>query len=168
VGFQLHGFHDNGLAPDTDFRINAWLRFDLTWSTTMFDEPTLKTLVASLDWLRVTMEGGIPLGAVITGVTNGIHGAFFPGQPSPEHPEVPAGAIFVAEISVRPSPKKNEPPPPVELDVLGVQISKEGELRVYVNPLRPPGAAPTTDFAILRSVLAQTELDLMKCRLLAD
>ena len=84
ITFTLHGFHDNGLAPDTNFEITLGLRFELVWPM-QFGEPAQKTLVAG--FLRVTLEGNsvgndLPIvpGKVISGVTDGINQAFSPIQ----------------------------------------------------------------------------------------
>lgn len=54
ITFQLHGFHDNGLAADTNFTIAIGLEFGLVWQTGGFSEPATKSLVAKLTYLRVT------------------------------------------------------------------------------------------------------------------
>jgi hypothetical protein len=143
IGFSLHGFHDNGLvAPDTNFIIDIWLRFELVWGAT-FTEPVNKTLVAVLEFLRVRDDGGPPFysSEVISGVGNAIHGSFFPSVwPDPEHPEVPNGAIYVANVPTGADLHTGA------IDVLDVLVSAAGELQVLVNPLAPPKLAPGFEF----------------------
>jgi hypothetical protein len=132
VGFRLHGFHDNGLATDTDFSIDIWLRFELCWSPS-FTEPVDKTLVAILDFLRVKAEGGLPLGAVISGVTKAIHESFYlPGGPDPSQPEVPDGAVAIQHLPTGANLRTGE------IDLLDVLVSSSGDLQFFVNPLAPP------------------------------
>lgn len=138
VGFRVRGFHDNGLAPDTDFSINIWLRFELVWSPS-FTEPTSKTLVAVLDFLRVIHDSGPPIvgGAVVSDVASAIAGTFFPSVwPDPTHPEVPKGAIFVAQFPTGADLSTGV------IDILDVLISSAGDLHMLVNPLTPPKQPP--------------------------
>jgi hypothetical protein len=135
ITFNLHGFHDNGLAPDTNFTITIGLRFELVWPM-QFGEPASKTLVAWLDFLRVVHDDGaddlIPVvpGQVVKGVGDGIYKAFFPdAYPNPEHPEVPFGAVFVADAPSLGGAQKGI------VDVIGVIPTAAGGLQVLVNPL---------------------------------
>ncbi len=154
AGFRLHGFRDNGWATDTDFFINLWLRLELAWGTFNFAEPTHKSVVASLDWLRVTADGfDVTLGKVITDVTKGIHKAFFPAEPSTAHPEVLAGSVYVADLPTGAEPNRGN------INLIGVDIAPSGDFRIFVNPLRPSDAPPTTDFGVLRQILVQTQID---------
>ncbi|HEX8048840.1 LGFP repeat-containing protein [Rhizobium sp.] len=162
IGFRLHGFRDNGAAPDTDYFINLWLRFELAWSTNNFAEPTDKSVVASLDWLRVTADGfDVSGGAVINGVTQGLHDAFFSAPGSGDHPEVLAGSLYVGNLPTHAEPRRGN------IDLIGIGVSKAGEFQVFVNPLRPTDAPDTSDYGILRSIGAQTELNLLVSKLLA-
>jgi len=52
-GSACADFHDNGLAPDTNFVIDLRLRFELVWSSTLTEAGGKKTLVAILDDLNV-------------------------------------------------------------------------------------------------------------------
>ncbi len=145
VGFRLHGFHDNGLWTDTDFAVNISLRFEMVWGPTL-TEPASKTLVAFLDFLRVTYEGGSDVlaptlpGNVVSGVTKAIHDAF--NTPNAEHPEVPLGAIYVAQVPVNGDSRHST------IDILDVLVSAAGELQFFVNPLAPPGYVDTPPFQV--------------------
>lgn len=146
VGFRLRGFRDNGLLPDTDFSIDIGLRFELVWGQT-FTEPTFKTLVAVLEFLRVRHEGGadqvIPIlpGEVIKGVTKAIGESFFPAVwPDPAHPDVPQGAIHVADVPTGANLRTGV------IDILDVLVSAAGDLQILVNPLTPPKQAPGFNF----------------------
>jgi hypothetical protein len=161
VGFRLHGFGDNGGAPDSDFAINLWLRFDLVWSLMQFTEPRWKSLVASLDWLRVTEEDRLDttFGGTVKGVSEGICHAFFPPDgPHPGHPEVPAGAVFVEEL-----PCVNDLTD--EVDRLGVQVSPTGSLRFYVSPLQSGNWPDIFNWPDIRVRAVQKALDDMWARL---
>lgn len=159
VNFRFRGFHDNGIAPDTDFAINIGLRFELVWGPT-FTEPSSKTLVAVLEFLRVIHEGGPPVvgGEVISGVSNAIAGSFF--QPDPAHPEVPKGAIYVDTVPTGANLRSSV------IDILDVIVSAEGDLQVLVNPLTPPKLAPgdldTINWGYLRQLLVQNQIDTLK------
>ena len=82
-------------------------------------------------------------GAVIESVARGIYNAFFPEQwPDPAHPEVPRGAIWVADV-------------PAGIDVLDVMVMQDGSLKVLVNPLpRTP-----VNMGIARRNAAQAAID---------
>ena len=157
ITFALHGFHDNGALPDTNFKITLGLRFELVW-TAAFTEATDKTLVATLTFLRVTHESGaddfIPVvpGQVVSGVANGIYKAFFPDTPDAAHPEIPAGSIFVADV---PTIKGPTPDPDV-VDVVDVLVTAAGGLQVLVDPLP---AGPPVNWGLLRKNVAQNTLD---------
>jgi hypothetical protein len=112
ITFRLHGFHDNGLAPDTNFSIDAQLRFGLTWPPT-FTEPATKTLVVELGNLSVTANG-LSSDAVAHGVANGIEAAF--QQP----------------ISILDIPVGSFPP-----DFIGLLVTQGGSLQFLMNPLPP-------------------------------
>ncbi|HSC37272.1 MAG TPA: hypothetical protein VLD19_05365 [Chitinophagaceae bacterium] len=129
VGFRLHGFHDNGLAPDTDFSIDIWLRFELC-SPVSFTEPVSKAFVAILDFLRVKGEGGLPLGQVISGVSEGIHASFY--SPDPNHPEIPEGAMTIQQLPTGADVRTGK------IDLLDVILNAGGDLEFFVNPLTPP------------------------------
>jgi hypothetical protein len=128
VTFRLHGFHDNGVLPDTDFELDLRLRFSLVW-TQSFTAPTSKTLVAALDWHRVSAHG-IASGQVSQGVFDGITSSFWRGGPDPDHPEVPDGAVFIATVptGINQTGKGN-------VDVIDVLTTAQGGLQVLVNPL---------------------------------
>jgi len=129
VGFRLHGFHDNGLATDTDFSIDIWLRFELC-SPITFTEPVSRALVAILDFLRVKWEGGLPLGEVISGVSEGIHASFY--SPDPSHPEIPEGAMTILQMPTGADVRTGK------IDLLDVILGTDGDLQFFVNPLTPP------------------------------
>jgi hypothetical protein len=157
VGFRLRGFHDNGLAPDTNFVIDMRLRFELVWSAS-FTEPTLKTLVAVLDYLNVGHDGGLALAQVYASVESAIIHTFYASDPNvphdPDHPEVPSGAIFVAAVPTNANARTGE------IDILDIQISAAGDLQVLVNPLTPPQQALSQiSYAYARQLGVQDILD---------
>ena len=92
VGFRFHGFHDNGLATDTDFFIDIWLRFMLC-APIGFSEPNTKTLVAVMDYLRVDFENFVRIEEIRKGVEDGIRNSFY--STDPDHPELPEGSVVV-------------------------------------------------------------------------
>jgi hypothetical protein len=152
VGFRFRGFHDNGLAPDTNFVIDIRLRFEFAWGLT-FTEPTTKTLVASLDYLRVGHDGGLALAQVYASVEGGIIEAFYAAA-DPAHPEVPSGAIFVADVPTHANDVTGE------IDVLDVMIAANGDLQVLVNPLTPPQQAlSSVSYTYLRQSGVQAVLN---------
>ncbi|MGI8510034.1 MAG: LGFP repeat-containing protein [Gemmatimonadaceae bacterium] len=162
VGFRIRGFSDNGLANDTDFTINIWLRFELVWGPT-FTEPTSKTLVAVLESLRVIHDGGPPVvgGKVISAVSSAIAETFFPSVwPDPAHPEVSKGTMYVADVPTGASVRSGV------IDILDVLVSAAGDLQLLVNPLAPPEPAPgdpnSMDWGYLRQFLAQNQIDALK------
>lgn len=125
ITFRLHGFHDNGLAPDTDFELDVRLRLSLTWSMG-FGEPSSKTLVAALDWIQVSAHGLAP-GSVAKEVADGVKGGFFRGGPDPDHPEVPDGAVFIASLPTGASQTGAG-----NIDVVDVLVTPQGGLQVLV------------------------------------
>jgi hypothetical protein len=134
VGFRFRGFHDNGLAPDTNFAIDIRLRFELVWGPTL-TEPVVKSLVAELDHLNVSHDGGLALAQVYASVDSAIVHAFYSpdgSPPDPNHPEVPSGCVWVADVPT------NVDTITGYIDILDVVISKAGDLQVLVNPLTPP------------------------------
>ncbi|WP_233211204.1 LGFP repeat-containing protein [Mycobacterium sp. shizuoka-1] len=130
VTIALHGFRDNGLLPDTDFDITMRLRFSLVWLPA-FTAPASKTLIAALDWHRVTANG-IASGQIANGVYNGITTAFWRGGSDPIHPEVPDGAVFIASIPTGIDQRGSG-----NVDVIDVLTTSQGGLQVLVNPLPP-------------------------------
>lgn len=154
VGFRYRGFHDNGLAPDTGFIISIALRFSLVWSTQGFTEPTAKSLVAELAFLRVISDGdGVPYvdGQVLDGVRRAIAGSF--AGPDPARPEVPRGSIFLTELATGADARTGS------IDVLDVAVTASGDLQVLVNPLGPLGIPADVNLAYVRQSVAQSRLD---------
>lgn len=154
VGFALRGFHDNGLAPDTDFRIEIQLRFRLVWSADLFAEPAWKTLVADLIFLRVTAEGvGVPLvdGKVLDGVRAAIFDSFH--SPDPGRPYIPDGSVFLADVPTGADRASGN------LDILDVIVTTSGHLQVLVNPLASLGTPAEVSPAYLRQLAAQSSLN---------
>jgi hypothetical protein len=154
LGFVLRGFHDNGLLPDTHFKIHLSLRFHLAWPTGLYAEPTSKTLIAELTYLRVIADGGWPSGDVISGVRDGLHDAFFTADAA--HPEVPLGAIFIATVPTGADPANGA------INILDVIVTSAGDLQILVSPLTPPGSPAGIQWASARQNAAQTQLDSMK------
>lgn len=130
VTIALHGFRDNGLLPDTDFDITMRIRFSLVWLPA-FTAPASKTLIAALDWHKVSASG-IASGRIATGVYNGIAASFWRGGADPVHPEVPDGAIFIAGIPTGIDQRGDG-----NVDVVDVLTTAQGGLQVLVNPLPP-------------------------------
>jgi hypothetical protein len=157
VGFRLRGFHDNGLAPDTNFVIDIRLRFQLTWGMTTFTEPVHKTLVAALDYLNVGHDGGLALAQVYASVESGIIHSFYGSDSNPHdpaHPEVPSGAIYVADVPTGANASTGA------IDILDVLITAAGDLQVLVNPLTPPQQAlGTVSYGYLRQSQVQNVLN---------
>jgi hypothetical protein len=158
ISFRLRGFHDNGLAPDTNFVMDFRLRFDLVWSPT-FSEPRQKTLIAWLDYFTVGHDGGLALAQVYSSVEAGILGAFYSnvgdtGPHDPAHPLVPSGAVFVADIPTGADADTGA------IDILDVIVAANGDLQVLVNPLAPPPQSLSQiSWTMLRQIGAQNALD---------
>jgi hypothetical protein len=157
VGFRFRGFHDNGLAPDTNFVIDIRLRFNLTWSFGSFTEPVEKTLAAELVNVTVGQDGGLALAQVYASVESGITRAFISpdgGPVDPSHPEVPSGSIYVADVPT------NADAVTGYIDVLDVVVTTSGDLQVLVNPLTPPQQPlGMTSWAYLRQTKVQDMLN---------
>lgn len=75
VTFRLHGFRENPIIADTDFSVEMRLRFDLGWPVDDGTEPTIKSLVVSLESVTVGADG-FGSGAVAAGVRDGVLAAF--------------------------------------------------------------------------------------------
>ena len=116
VTFVIHGFHDNGLAPDTDFDITVALRFGLTWEQGLFTEPETKNLAVSLVSASVTAHG-LAAGEIAGAVRDGISAAF--ATPRTVGSPLPAGGNLT----------------PRTPDLIDVLATAEGGLRVLLNPL---------------------------------
>lgn len=140
VTFVIHGFHDNGLAPDTDFDITVGLGFGLVWAADQLTEPETKSLAASLVSLSVSTQGPIgTAGPVARAVRDGVVRAF--AAPRTVGPPIPAGGQLA----------------PSTPDVIDVLVTDEGGLRVLLNPL--------PDFASggIRVIGAQAAVDGLGC-----
>lgn len=163
VGFRLRGFHDNGLAPDTNFVVDIRLRFELVWSPT-FTEPVVKTLVATLDDLNVGHDGGLALAQVYASVDFAIMHAFYAssgstGPHDSDHPEVLSGSIFVAYVPTV-GDLANHPLVTGAFDILDVVITAAGDLQVLVNPLTPlQTPLSSVSFGYMRQSGVQDVLD---------
>jgi hypothetical protein len=145
ISYRLHGFHDNGLLPDTTFEIDVRLRFALA-AAMSFTYPAFMTLIATLDGLSVTAHG-LGSGTASKRIHDGVRAAFFRGGPDPAHPEVPDGAVFIAAFptGVNQTGSGN-------IDVIDVLTTAQGGLQVLVNPLPP-------SFGGFRRVFAQNQID---------
>ena len=158
VGFRLHGFHDNGLAPDTNFVIDIRLRFQLVpQGGPSFTEPLGQTLVAVLDYLNVGHDGGLALAQVYASVDSAITKSFYSqdgNPPDPSHPEVPSGAIFVASVPTGANVVTGY------IDILDVLITTAGDLQILVNPLTPPDQPLSpVSYAFIRQSAVQDILE---------
>jgi LGFP repeat-containing protein len=147
ASFRLHGFRDNGLAPDTDFELDVNLRFDLAWPEDV-TEPTVKTLIASLHGLTVTAHGVFP-GTIAQDVLDGVRGGFFRGGPDPEHPEVPDGAVFITTLPTGVSQHGDG-----NIDVVDVVLTTQGGLQILV----PPGPLLDGNLGTIRRVVADNTI----------
>jgi hypothetical protein len=118
VTFVIHGFHDNGLAPDTDFDITVGLGFGLVWPADQLTEPEQKSLAAGLVSLSVSAQGPIgTAGPVARAVRDGVVGAF--ATPRSVGPPIQTGGQLA----------------PSTPDVIDVLVTADGGLRVLLNPL---------------------------------
>jgi hypothetical protein len=137
TGFRLHGFRDNGLvAPDTELTIDVGLRFSLIPSDPIptFTEPQSKTMLAALTSGAVTADG-VFHSTIADEIADGIHTAF-------QHPVPVAGPFDTGAVDTG----------AVTIDVIGMLVTKEGGLRILVNPL------PAND-GNLRQLFAQRTID---------
>lgn len=132
ITFRLHGFHDNGLAPDTDFELDVRLRFGLAWQP-VFTEPAQKTLVIELDNVTVHAHG-LSSGSVADGVANGVVNAF--KQPL-RIIDIPTGAMVMQ---------------PIDINFIGLLVTAAGGLQFLVNPV--PDIAGK-----FRKTIAQQQID---------
>ena len=130
ITFGLHGFHDNGLLPDTTFDLQIRLRFSTTWPMS-FTYPGSMSLIAALDWLHVHTTG-LGHGDLANGLKDGIWNAFHRGGPDPDHPEVPDGAMFLTSFSTGANQQGNG-----NLDVIEALTTAAGGLQILLNPLPP-------------------------------
>ena len=159
LGFRLHGFHDNGLATDTNFVIDIRLRFQLVANNgPSFTEPIEKTLIAVLDHVDVGHDGGLALAQVYASVESAILHTFISsdgGPVDPNHPEVPSGAIFLANVPTGADLRTGA------INILDVLVTAAGDLQILVNPLTPPQLPldPTTSYTYLRQFALQDILD---------
>jgi LGFP repeat len=158
VGFRLRGFHDNGLAPDTNFAIDIRLRFQVVaQGGPSFTEPVQKSLIAVLDYLNVGHDGGLALAQVYASVESAILHTFYSsdgGPVDPGHPEVPSGAIYIADFPTGANAITGE------IDLLDVLVTATGDLQVLVNPLTPPqNPLDSTSYAYLRQLKVQDRLN---------
>jgi len=159
IGMRLHGFHDNGLAPDTNFVIDIRLRFQLVNNSgPTFTEPIEKSLIAVLDHLEVGHDGGLALAQVYASVESAIIHSFYSsdgGPVDPAHPEVPSGAIFVAPVPTGADLKTGE------INILDVVVTAAGDLQVLVNPLTPPQNPldPNVSYTFIRQGFVQGVLN---------
>ncbi|MGL4443600.1 MAG: LGFP repeat-containing protein, partial [Alsobacter sp.] len=145
ITFGLHGFHDNGLLPDTTFDLQIRLRFSTAWPQSFF-YPGSMTLVAALDWLRIRTSG-LGSGTLANALRDGIWNAFHRGGPDPDHPEVPDGAVFLTSFSTGANQTGNG-----SLDVIDVLTTSAGGLQVLLNPLPPLAGG-------FRKAIAQNQVD---------
>ncbi|MGG5260332.1 LGFP repeat-containing protein [Phycicoccus avicenniae] len=156
VTYAVHGFHDNGLWADTDFKILLTLSFGLVWADSTV-EPGTKTVVARLRDVQVVGEnnaalgGGVAEGPVVRGVRDAIRGRFFRGGPDPAAPEVPDGAVRLTDF--RTGVKQTGDG---DTDVIDLQVTAQGGLQVLLNPLP---LWPPVDAGLLRRLVAQNTLD---------
>ncbi len=158
VGFRLHGFHDNGLAPDTNFVIDIRLRFEVVpVGGPSFTEPVQKSLTAVLDYLNVGHDGGLALAQVYASVESAILKTFISsdgGPVDPAHPEVPSGSIFLSDFPTGLDTVTGK------FDLIDVLVTAAGDLQILVNPLTPPQSPiDQTSFTALRQFFVQGYLD---------
>jgi hypothetical protein len=131
ITFRLYGFHDNGLLPDTNFRADIQLGFDLVWPN-QFAEAVKKTLVAGLFSVNVQADGAGSQ-EVADGVKNGIWGAFYPANGGdPLNPYIRSGWMAITTIDTGAQQDG------ASIDVIGILVTQDGGLQILLNPL-PPG-----------------------------
>jgi hypothetical protein len=143
--FGLHGFHDNGVLPDTTFDLQIRLRFSTTWQA-QFTYPSSLSLIVTLDWVHVHTSG-LGSGELADGLRDGVVGAFYRGGPDPAHPEVPDGAIFLTALPTGASQTGNG-----DLNVVDVLTTVQGGLQILLNPLPPIVGG-------FRKMIAQQQVD---------
>jgi hypothetical protein len=141
VTFRLHGFHDNGLAPDTDFELDMGLRFSLAWSNS-FSEPIFKVLVAWLDGVRVETHGLSPQ-TIADRIRDGVIDTF--NRPDPDHSEVVKGSKYIGGFSTGVNENGTS------IDVIGTVVTAQGGLQILV----PAGPLVNGNLASIRQVIAQ-------------
>ena len=144
VKFRLHGFRDNGLAPDTDFELDAQLRFALVWASGL-SEPGSKTLVAWLESLRVSAHGPAS-GSIAQKIHDAVQHGFFRGFADPDHGEVADGAVYIQAFATGANRDGTS------VDVIDVLTTAEGGLRVMLNPLPP-------ELGTVRKLVAETAVN---------
>lgn len=150
ITFRLYGFHDNGLAPDTDFELDVRLHFALTWPARTLP-PQSKSLIVALEWVQVTAHGLFPQ-TVADGVRDGVMNAFFRGGPDPAYPEVPDGAKFVASLDTGISTSGSG-----NMDMVDILTTVEGGLDILV----PAGPVIAGQLSSARQYFAQERIDAM-------
>ncbi len=127
ITFRLYGFHDNGLAPDTEFTAEIELGFDLVWPNE-FAEPPVKTLVAGFYAVHVHASGPGNK-EVATRLADGIHDAFYPKDPDPLTPYIRSGWKKVTDIPTGAQQDGSA------IDVIGILVTQAGGLQILLNPL---------------------------------
>lgn len=110
ITLTLHGFHDNGLAPDTDFELTVTLLFGLTWEPS-FTEPGIKTLIVGLQGQVSVTAHGLGHDTIANAVAKGVAGVF--QQP-----------INIIDIPTGTSP-----------DFISILVTPDGGLQILLNPL---------------------------------
>ncbi|HEY4163581.1 MAG TPA: hypothetical protein VGM59_11005 [Dongiaceae bacterium] len=143
--FGLHGFHDNGVLPDTTFDLQLRLRFSTTWQA-QFTYPSSLSLIVTLDWVHVHTSG-LGSGELADGLRDGIVGAFYRGGPDPNHPEVPDGAVFLTALPTGASQTGDG-----NLDVVDILTTAQGGIQILLNPLPPIVGG-------FRKLIAQQQVD---------
>jgi hypothetical protein len=142
VTFVLHGFHDNGLAPDTDFDLTFGLQFGLVWEADLVTEPSTKSLAAALVPFSLSVSAHGPVGTagpVARGIRDGVVNAF--AAPRTVGPPIAAAGQLA----------------PLTPDLIDVLVTADGGLRVLLNPL--------PDFASggVRVIATQAAVDGLGC-----
>jgi hypothetical protein len=145
VTFKLHGFHDNGLAGDTNFSFWFTLRFGLSVDATSFTDPWFRALQVELlpDSVGIDIEG--------------ISGWFVSGDDYKQ--KIEAGFQQHAQIKSFPVTTYQDPAQPapphaqVRLVIIDVQVNDQGGLDFLLSPESPvPGAQGSYQPIVQRTI----------------
>lgn len=133
VTFKLHGFHDNGLAGDTNFSFWFTLRFALSIDPGSFTDPWFRTLQVELlpDSVGIDVEG--ISGWFVSGddykskIEDGFH----------QNASIKAFPVTTYLDPSQPAPPHSQ----VRLVIIDVQVNALGGLDFLLSPESPvPGA----------------------------
>lgn len=124
---RVNGFISVPIVSDPTFEIEMGLQFSTRWPFGSFFYPTVKKLVATLIYTKITVHS-IESGKVANLLRDAIWSAFTAG---PADPEITDNSIVITTIPTG----ANQKPGAENLDFLDVMLMADGSLNVYVNPL---------------------------------